>query len=157
MVQPSNVWTQLSSPLSPQGSVPYVSSDGVSITTDVLHLSYADINATLSGSITPYQLSVWGGIRLGYVDTTGSGSSGPSTNNSPAGKFLVASGVSNKTVISSYCFANSVVLLVLMGGSSVPAYTVSASTGSFQIIFASSTITGLTFAFAIINVNPSGP
>lgn len=48
MGNPSNIWTQLSLPLSPSGSIPYVDSDGITIVTKVDYLWFNPFSYQLS-------------------------------------------------------------------------------------------------------------
>lgn len=69
MSNPSTIWSQLSLPLSPIGSLPFVDIDGVSIITDVLNFFYTSGTATISqvGQLAN-QITVKNGMRIKLTD-----------------------------------------------------------------------------------------
>ena len=104
MSNPSTIWSQLSLPLSPAGSLPYVNPvDLVSIITDVSHYFYADstyvgqLAQPYTGSILQWQLTVWNGLRQKYTDT--SAVPGPGVIATVAGRAAFAAGT-NSVVIT---------------------------------------------------------
>lgn len=107
MTNPSTVWAQLAMPNPPAGSLPFVSSDGATIITDVLNLFYSGGLSLLTGSMAANQLTVAGGVRIGYTDTTAT--PGAVTINKPAGRVKMAAGQTTLVVTSSYAFASSII------------------------------------------------
>lgn len=116
MTNPSTIWTQLSLPSSPVGSIPFVDIDLVSIVTDVTNFFYTSLTATLpltAGSSQYYnQLTVLNGLRQGYTDVTAATAT-PVTINKAAGRIKLAAGTSSFVVNSTLCFANSLIFLQL--------------------------------------------
>lgn len=114
MTNPSTIWTQLSLPSSPVGSIPYVDIDLVTIVTDVTNFFYTPTNATLplTAGISQYynQLTVLNGLRQGYTDVS-AGTTTPVTINKAAGRIKMAVGTSVFVVNSTLCFANSLIFL----------------------------------------------
>ena len=116
-------------------------------------------NAALGTSFCPYQVVIWGGIQVGYMDQ--SGVIGNCTINAPTGRVRVG-GVASTTVVvtNSYCFATSVVLCQIEDNPVGGTYSVICvpSNGSFAI----STVpagggNGMIVRFAIINTVVGGP
>lgn len=109
----STVWTQLSSPNSPAGSVPFVDQDNVSIKTDVLNFKYIvdEPLANLTGSFRPKQLTVDGGLRVCYTDTTATITPTVITIDKPAGKFIMPAGQTNIRINNTYCAPGAIILL----------------------------------------------
>lgn len=107
----STVWTQLATPNSPVGSIPFVDTDGTSIVTDVLNFFYTAADGDTSGSKLPGSATVLAGIRVGHQDRTAT--PGSVTINKISGRVRIPAGVANITVTSDHCFSNSIVQLVL--------------------------------------------
>lgn len=62
MANPSTIWAQLAMPNPPAGSVPFVLPDGITISTDVLNLSYSNVtqDLTVTNGIVPDSFSSTG-------------------------------------------------------------------------------------------------
>lgn len=114
MTNPSTIWTQLSLPSSPVGSIPFVDIDLVSIVTDVTNFFYTPTTATLpltAGNSQYYnQLTILNGFRQGYTDVSAATTT-PVTINKAAGRIKMAAGTSVFVVNSTLCFANSLIFL----------------------------------------------
>lgn len=147
----STIWAQLASPSSPVGSVPFVFTDGVTIVTDVVYLAYQQSGAAYAGSVMPYQLSVYGGHRVAYSDTTAG--TGNVTINKTAGRVRFAAAASSIVVTSNYCFATSVINVQdEAGDATATRFKVVPSAGSFTITAnAAFTVAG-NVTFTITNV-----
>lgn len=151
MSNPSTVWTQLSLPNPSQGSLPYVDTDGVSVVTDVVNYFYSQGLAQLSGSICPYQLTVYGGVRVGYTDATAT--PGAATINKTVGRVKIAAGQSTLVVTSSYCFATSIVQLQLeTADATLTRAIVTPTAGGFIITGNAVATAAVTVNFLITNV-----
>lgn len=148
----STIWGQLEDPLSPIGSLPYISTDGVSIETDVLHFSYQSGTAIASGTLRPYQHTAWGGYRLAFTDS--STTPGAITINKPAGRVKIAAGASSIVVTSNYCFSSSIVLTQMEGAvdTTLTRIRVTPSDGSFTISGNAAATAALAISFVIFNV-----
>lgn len=99
----STIWAALSLPLSPVGSVPYVKSDRVSITTDATNFRF---------DTTLLQLNIEGGIKVNYTDST-SNLTGSVSINGSAGRVKIPAGSNTCIVTTEYVDENSVILLQL--------------------------------------------
>lgn len=108
----STVWTQLSSPNSPAGSVPFVDNDNVTIKTDVLNFKYTpdDLTTNLTGSFRPKQLTVDGGFRICYDDTSAVVTPTLITINKPAGRFVIPAGQNTIRINNTYCAPGCIIL-----------------------------------------------
>ncbi len=96
MANPSTVWAQLAIPNPANGSIPFVSSDGITIVTDVLHFSYDGTSLNLA-----YKLKLgYSQIALGATTVTC---------NSTTGRVSLPAGQSVLTVNNSQITANSMV------------------------------------------------
>lgn len=150
---PSTVWTQLSSPSSPIGSIPFVSSDAVTPITDVVNFFYQIAGLTLSGSIKDSQLTVAGGLRENYTDTTAV--PGAAAVNKPAGRAKMAAGQSSVVITNSYCTATSIINITIEGAAFDATATrvqVTPGAGTFTVTFNAAATAAITFAWDIINV-----
>jgi len=115
MSNPSTIWTQLSLPYSPIGSLPFVDVDGVTINTDVLNFYYT--NATMAAQNTGTsrfagQVTAAGGFRQNGINLTAA----PAVNvnlSAPAGKISIPIGSSTCQVTNSFVAAGAVVLCQL--------------------------------------------
>lgn len=153
MSNPSLVWTQLSIPNPPQASIPFVASDGASIITDVLNFFYSAGLLTFSGSQCAAQLTVAGGLRESYSDTTAV--PGAATINKPAGRVKLAAAQTSIVVTSSYAFATSIINAQVEGAAFDATATrlqVTPANGSFTITMNAAATGALTISFDIINV-----
>lgn len=109
----STVWTQLSAPNSPFGSIPFVGDDNVTIKTDVLNFKYTPDVGTpnLTGSFKPKQLTVDGGLRVCFDDLTGTATPTSVTINKACGRFLIPAGQGNIRIFNTYCAPGALVFL----------------------------------------------
>lgn len=106
----STVWTQLSSPNSPAGSIPFVGQDNVTIKTDVLNLKYTEEGSVLTGSFEPKQLTVDGGFRICYDDQSTVVTPTSVIINKPSGRFLIPAGAATYRVNNTYCNPGAIIL-----------------------------------------------
>jgi hypothetical protein len=118
MTNPSTVWTQLALGLSPIGSIPFVDTDGVSITTDVGNYKYTSQGALGSGqpstsTFALFQLTVKGSLRVGYIDNTGQPPALGIFISQPSGRVIIPSGANIVIVSNPYAFSNSIILAQL--------------------------------------------
>lgn len=151
MTNPSTVWTQLSMPNPPQASIPFVTTDGATIVTDVLNFFYSQGLSALIGSQAAYQLTVAGGLRIGYSDTTGT--PGAVTINKPAGRVKLAAGQTNLVVTSSYAFATSIIKLQIETADATYTRCIPVpAAGSFSINGNAAATGAVTITFTIQNV-----
>lgn len=151
MATQSTIWTQLSTPLSPIGSIPFVAADTVSIITDIANFFYTIAGSTLSGSLQASQLTAAGGLRVGYTDTTAV--PGAATINKPAGRVKLAAGQSTLIVTSSYCFAASIVRATLETvDGTLKSLVVTPAAGSFTITGNANCTGACVISFVIENV-----
>jgi hypothetical protein len=153
MTNPSTVWAQLALPNPAVGSLPFVDTDGASIITDVLNLFYTKAGASLSGSLQNSQLTVAGGLRETYSDTTGV--PGAATINKPAGRVKMAAGQTSLVVTNSYCFATSIVNAQIEGAAFDATATrlqVTPGAGTFTITFNAAATAAVVISFDILNV-----
>jgi hypothetical protein len=150
---PSTVWTQLSAPNQPAGAIPFVYTDNYDIQTDVLNFFYAQASSTLSGSLQNYQLTVFGGLRVGYSDTTAA--PGAATINKPAGRIKIAAGQTSAVITCSYAFATSIIDVRLEGAFDATAQRVqvtSQGAGTFTVTLNAAATAAVTLSFNITNV-----
>lgn len=157
MSNPSTIWATLSVPNPPIGSVPFVLTDSASIVTDVGNFLYKQSGDSLVGSQQNYQLSVTGGVRVAYQDTTLTPLAAI-TINKPAGRIKMpfSAGLVPTVVSSSYCFANSIVLITNETVGQAASLTVTPANGSFTITNNNAVPNqGIVVSFVIINVTAS--
>ena len=132
MTNPSTVWAQLALPLSPVGSIPFVFTDSATIVIDSINFSYLQSGATKTGSQQDYQLTVAGGVRVTYTDTTAS--TGAQVINKPAGRVKFAAGTSSVVITSSYAYATSIIHIQdETGDATAIRFKVTPAAGSFTI------------------------
>jgi hypothetical protein len=150
---PTTMWATLASPNSAYGSVPYVSIDGQTINTDVLHFSYIDGNAvSLTANLLSYQHSIYNGIRVSYSDNTAVPAVS-TTINKVAGRLKIPAGQSTVTVVDNCCFAQSIVLLQLEGqDATLTRASVTPGNGQFTITGNANATANLQVSFLITNV-----
>lgn len=147
----STVWTQLASPNSPVGSIPFVDIDGTGIVTDVTNFFYTAENGDTSGTKLAGQLSVLKGLRVGYQDRTST--PGSVTINEVAGRVLIAAGQSALTVTCSKCFTSSIVQVTIETADVTLIRIVPVRyNGSFVLSGNAAATAGVTVAFLITNV-----
>ena len=147
----STVWTQLSTPNSPVGSVPFVDIDGTSIVTDVANFFYTATDGDTSGTKLAGQLSILKGLRVGYQDKTST--PGSVTINEVAGRVLIAAGQSALTVTCNKCFSSSIVQAVIESADTTLIRIVPVRyDGSFVLSGNAAATAGVTVAFFITNV-----
>lgn len=94
----SNVWTQLTLPNPPSGSVPFVFTDNVTISCDVTNFSY---------DLTNFRLLIANGLKIAYTDT--SAVPGAATINKSAGRVKIAAGQTVLVVTNSLVAAGDIV------------------------------------------------
>lgn len=153
MTNPSVVWTQLSIPNSPIGSLPFVASDGASIVTDVVNYFYTAAGISLSGTLQVSQLTIAGGIRQSYTDTTTT--PGAATINKPSGRIKMAAGQGSIVVTDSYCFASSIVSINIEGtafDATATRFAVQPANGFFTVTFNAAATGAVVMSFDILNV-----
>lgn len=154
MSNPSTVWTQLSSPNSAVGSLPFVYTDGTTIMTDVANFSYSQLNDTGigTGSQLAYQLKVLNGLRVSYQDTTAT--PGAATINKIAGRFKIAAGATSVVITNNCCFATSIVHAEIEGAFDTTAKKVqiTPAAGSFTATLDAACTAAVVVNFTITNV-----
>lgn len=123
MTNPSTVWTQLSIPNPPAGSIPFVTTDGATIVTDVLNFMYSQGLSTLVDNTgqKPYQLTVYGGLRVAY-DNKVLLAPAPPTINKPSGRVRIKAGDLSILVTCSYCTVTSMVIVTQWGVDNTDAF-----------------------------------
>jgi hypothetical protein len=155
MSNPSTVWTQLASPVSPVGSVPFVDVDSATIITDVTHLSYLGPNDTpdVSTQELASQLTVTNAVRSGYTDTTAA--PGAATINKTRGRVKFAAASTTLVVTSNCVFTNSIINLNLEGAfdaTATRAQVTAQAAGSFTISLNAACTAALTVSFSVDTV-----
>lgn len=151
MSNPSTVWSQLSLPNPAAGSLPFVDTDSATIVTDVVNFFYSQGLSQLTGTQCAYQLTVFGGVRVGFSNTTAV--PGAATINKSAGRVLLAAGQISLVVTSSYAFATSIVGVTLeTADATFTRVTVTPAAGSFTITGNAAATAAVTMSFSILNV-----
>jgi hypothetical protein len=142
MSNPSTIWTQLSVPNPPIGSIPYVDTDGATIVTDVTHFYYTATTTSLFVT----------SIKVGYASNTTPGSSVAC--NATSGRVQMSSGRTTLTVTNTFVTAASVITVVSESNDSTALYVRSVVPGAGQFIItvgpANSTAV-MNFSFMVIN------
>ena len=152
---PSTIWASLAMPNPPIGSIPFVDTDGASITTDILHYFYTALGAA-TAELFAYQQTVWGGIRVGYTDA--SLVVGAPTKNKPSGTIKIASGTSSLQVISSYMLASSLVFFSFESAdATLTRVTVATADGQFVVTGNAAATADVYLSFFIVNTCATGP
>lgn len=152
MSNPSTIWAQLSLPNPPIGAIPFVGLDSASIVTDVVNFFYTQAGVVaLVGSQQTLQLSIFGGVRVGYSDV--SAAPGNATINKTAGRAAFAAAATTVVITSSYAFATSIVDVNLeTADGTLTRVTAVAANGSITFT-GNAAATGITkFTFMINNV-----
>ena len=153
MSNPSTIWAQLAIPNPPIGGVPFVFTDNATIVTDTVNFNYTQLGASLSGTLQNYQLTVYGGFRIAYSDTTSI--PGAATINKPAGRVKIAAGASTVVVTNAYCFASSIVQVQLEAAdATLTRAIVTPANGSFTITGNAAATTATQVTFVVTNVIP---
>lgn len=153
MSNPSTIWSQLALPNPPVGSIPFVFTDGATIVTDVVNFFYTQAGVTLAGTLQNSQLTVAGGLRESYTDTTTT--PGAVTVNKPAGRSKIAAGQSTLVVTCAFCFLSSIVGINIEGGAfdaTATRFQVTPGAGSFTVTFNAAATAAVTFSWDILNV-----
>lgn len=153
MSNPSTVWSQLALPNPANGAMPFVASDAASIIIDVVNFFYSAGLTTFSSSICTAQLTVAGGVRQSYSDTTAV--PGAATINKPAGRVKLAAGQTSLVVTSSYAFLTSIINAQVEGAAFDATATrmqITPANGSFTITFNAAATAAVTISFDILNV-----
>jgi len=158
---PSTVWATLSMPSPPVGSIPFVDTDGSSIITDIAHFFYTALGALSSSAAFnrfPYQLTAWGGIRMGGVILTGI--TGTITVNAPAGSVTIPAGTFLLTVHCSYVkFGATIVIPTLRTlDNTLTRLIVSTVANGQFILFGNAAATAdVNVDFVVFNIDTTGP
>lgn len=152
MSNPSTIWAALSLPSSPVGSIPFVFTDGATIATDVVNFFYTQAGVGLTGTLQNLQLTVAGGIRQTYTDTTTT--PGAVTINKPSGRIKMAAGQTSIVVTSQFAFLSSIIRAAIEGAFDATAtrLQVTPANGSFTITANAACTTALVINFDILNV-----
>lgn len=161
MSNPSSIWSQLSLPNPPSGSIPWVDSDNASIQIDFQNFFYSGpladptvVSTTdprAGSSIFDSQLTVRNGIRMHYLDQ--SGAPGNCVINGAAGRAAFAAGTNQVVITDSYITSTSLVDVQLeTADATLNRVTVTPANGSVTIT-GNANATGITkFNFNVINV-----
>lgn len=151
MANPSTVWAQLALPYTPVGDVPFVDVDNITIVTEHLYFNYCSSTATPSTpDVKAKQLTAFGGIRVGYSDT--SNVPGNAIINKPAGIVPIGAAGQTVQVNSIYCTARSIVLCQLMtADATLKSVTVVVADGVFVITGNAATTGAVKVGFFILN------
>lgn len=153
MSNPSTIWAQLSLPNPAVGSVPFVFTDGATIVTDVVNFFYtqAGLSSYAVGQV-PYQLTVAGGIREAYTDTTSA--PGAAIINKPAGRIKIAAGQTSVVITNNCCFTTSIVRAEIEGtfDATAKSLQVTPAAGGFTITLNAACTAAVVVSFHIINV-----
>jgi hypothetical protein len=154
MSNPSTVWTQLSLPNSPVGSIPFVYIDGTTVLTDVLNLYYTQTgDPSITGSRFANQLTCLNGLRVGFSDTTGV--PGAATINKVAGRVKFAAAATTLVVTNSLVTATSMIDVRLEGAADATAtraFVSAQAAGSFTISLNAAATAAVTCSFNVHNV-----
>lgn len=159
MSNPSTVWTQLSLPNPAAGSIPFVTSDNATVVTDVLNFMYSgglsSLNAGTFSGQAPYQLTVFGGLRVGYTDSR-TDPANPITINKCSGRVRILAAGFSLVVNCSYCTLNSMVILSKHGVAltATPPHSVTIGPGYFTINLEVAAAGNIDFDFFVINRYP---
>lgn len=150
----SSIWGVLADPLSGVGVIPFVDTDGVTITIDATNFIYMSGTDTRNstGTYKPYQLTIGGGLRVGYQDTTAT--PGAATINKPAGRAKFAAAASSIVITNSYCTSTSMIRATLEASDATASYikSIVPGTGSFTVTLNAACTAALPFSFDILNV-----
>lgn len=151
MSNPSTVWAQLATPNPPAGSIPFVTTDGATIITDVLNFAYSGGFTAFTGSMAALQLTIYGGLRMAYSDTTAN--PGAAIINKPAGRVKLAAGQTTLVVTSSYAFVTSIIRLVIETADATFTRCIPIpAAGSFTITGNAAATAAVTISYTIENV-----
>lgn len=154
MSNPSTVWSQLSLPNSPVGSIPFVFTDGTTILTDVLNFYYTQTGDPLiTGSRLENQLTVTNGVRVAFSNTVGV--PGNATINKVAGRVLLPGTGTFLIVTNNKVSATSIIQVQLEGAADVTAtraYVSSQGAGTFTISVNAAATAPVTISFLVTNV-----
>lgn len=148
MSNPSTVWTALSLPTSPVGSIPFVDTDGVTIITDVANFFYNDTGSTLNNTFNN-QLKAIGGLAVKFTDST-SAPVNPAFHLTVAGRAKFVGTQVSQTISNPRCLATSLVLVVLERNDPTIGMSVIPANGSFTVYTTSNA--GVTFSYFILNL-----
>lgn len=139
---PSTIWSQLSTPTSPAGAIPFIASDNVTPIIDVLNFFY---DATL------LQLKVAGGLKVGYTDSTAV--PGAATINKPAGRVKLSAGQTSLVVTNSLVAATSIIKLQLETADATLIRVIPVpAAGSFTITGNAAATAAVTITFEVLTV-----
>lgn len=155
---PSNIWAALALPFPPIGSIPFVDTDGASITTDILHFFYTSATQGTVFNKYPYQLTAWGGLRQGAVNL--SNVFGTLTINAPAGRVTMPAGNFTLTVRCSYVKFGSTIILPTMralDNTMTRLIVQTIAEGQFLLLGNAPATANVDIDFIIFNVDYTGP
>lgn len=157
MSNPSLVWASLAVPYPASGGVTFIDTDNATAIIDVVNFKYTKLGANLFGSAMPYQLTVAGGLLLGYSDLTNAPSVAV-TLHKPSGRVTMPSGASNMTITNKYVFESSIVLLQIEEADATMTriYPVTFS-GAVEVVGNAAAASTMDFVFVVINVDNSIP
>lgn len=147
MANPSTVWTQLSLPNPPAGSIPFVDTDDATIITDVLNFYYDPDS---------YRLTAAGGLKLGYSDS--SATPGAATINKAAGRSAFAAAASSVVITNNLVAVGDIVQTQLETADATLTRVISvAAAGSFTVT-GNAVATGITkFSWVLLKVSSGLP
>jgi hypothetical protein len=152
----STVWTQLALPLSPFGTVPFVSADLVTIDIDPPNFLYTPSGSPLSGTLNEYQHTITGGIRVGWLNNSQTDTTARIMH-SPSGSLTIPVGSSSITVTNKYCHTNSLVFLQKRTlNTGVVTMGPQISEGSFNIVCDTVPTANTRVDFHIVNTTAPG-
>ena len=131
---PSTIWSQLSTPTSPAGAIPFIASDNVTPIIDVLNFFY---DATL--------------LKVGYTDSTAV--PGAATINKPAGRVKLSAGQTSLVVTNSLVAATSIIKLQLETADATLIRVIPVpAAGSFTITGNAAATAAVTITFEVLTV-----
>lgn len=144
MANPSTIWAQLAMPNPPAGSVPFVLSDGATISTDVLNFSYSNVTQ---------DLTVTNGIVPDSFSNTGQPS--PVTVNHLIGTVTMGAGTASLVVMASLLRAGAKVFLQRRNTdtTAVQISTTSIGVGTFTITANANATAAINIDYWVINTN----
>lgn len=153
MSNPSTVWASLSLPISPVGSIPFVSTDGATIITDVSNFKYIPLGFSLVGDgDLLYQLYVLNGIRVGYNSNVSTAAS--VTINNVSGRFKMGAGQTIKTIVNNCVIADSIVHIQMETADATMTRAIVVSSAGQFVVTGNAAATGIVgFTFTVTNTN----
>jgi len=155
MSNPSTIWSQLASPNSAVGSLPFVYLDGTTIVTDILNYYYTQVGDPTIGVLSKlaYQLTVKNGLRTSYGVNLAN--SPTVTLNEVAGRILLAAGTTSRTILCDKVNLASIIHVQFEGPVDATAYAVQVTAqqiGTFTIGFNAAPTGSVVVSFDVQNV-----